>query len=96
MLYTIEQPPFVGCLLREAGQEPLVDQVRVLLDTVERQQSALPSWLQDAFAPWLVSTRRWIDDPANVADEELLREILERLRSYNSIAARLARRCDRR
>lgn len=92
MLYAIEQPLHGASLLREPETEPLVAQVRALLDAVEREQVALPGLVQPAFAPWLVVTRRWIDGPANAADHERLREILDRLRAYRVLIGRFAER----
>jgi hypothetical protein len=93
MLYEIEEPQFGGgWLLREHDAEPLVEQVRVLLDAVEREQSALPDWLATAFEPWLACTRRWIDDPASTTDEERLREVADRLVAYRKLIASFAER----
>ena len=64
MLYDLEQPLGGGWLLRESEDEPLVEQVRALLDAVEREQRVLPGWLQHPFTLWLMATRHWLDLPA--------------------------------
>lgn len=95
-LYEIEQSSVGGgWLLREPEVELLVEQVRVLLDVVEREQRVLPDCLQDAFTPWLMATRAWLDLPTNAGDDERLREVADRLRAYRSLIAQLAQRCGR-
>lgn len=88
-LYESVQPLSGGWLLREPDVEPLVEQVRKVLDVVEREQTALPIWMQRAFAPWLISTRRWLDDPSSASSDEQLREVLERLRAYRALITHL-------
>lgn len=92
ILYEVAAPLFPGCLLREPEAEPLVEQIRVLLDAAEREQTVLPDWLQTAFSLWLGSTKQWLDDPANLADHERLREIRDRLRSYRTVIGYFAGR----
>lgn len=93
--YEVEQRLFGGGWLLREPDERLVEQIRTLLDLVEREQVGLSSWLQTIFAPWLVRTRRWIDDPASAGDHERLREVLERLRAFRTLIAYVVRRSDK-
>lgn len=90
-LYEIERPLFAGgWLLREPEAEPLVEQVRALLDAVEREQSALPEWLQRAFTPWLAATREWLALSTGALDDQRLHEVADRLRAYRGLIASFA------
>jgi hypothetical protein len=92
-MYEIEQSSVTGgWLLREPEAEPLVEQVRVLLDAVEREQCTLPDCLQQAFTPWLAATREWLDLLAGPVDDERLREVADRLRAYRSLIVSFAER----
>lgn len=73
--------------------EPLVAQVRALLDVVGREKkTVLPDCLQDAFAPWIASTRQWLDLSAGPVDDERLREVADRLQAHRMLIACFAER----